>query len=114
MALSKQKSRFRNALWGLVREVGESNVEIMRDPMSHRYEVGRHAAQFEADTAEIAQDTYDRLLALLSIHGWTVKKTSGNLTKLTSEQFPDVGGHIEEPYDAHTKHVVKVHISARR
>ena len=72
-------------LYGKLREIEES-LEINDDPLGKRYDVNKHGLIVKGDIP-ILKDTRMRLLALLSIEGWSVAKVFGG----HAVTHPDIG-----------------------
>lgn len=98
MASNRQRAKLNKRLFSKLREVGGSEIEISCDPLGALYEVNKHGLHVDGQDL---QDTYDRLLALLMIEGWTVAPEKLGSIEVAMEALPESAkAYIERPYPA--------------
>jgi len=96
MASNNQRSKLNHILRGKLREISGNDIEIGNDPLGSRYNVNKYGLVVEGDR-EVVIDTFDRLLALLTMECWTLDLQPGQSTVQVSSKRSDSVAFIYRP-----------------
>jgi hypothetical protein len=104
-ASNQQRSRLSHKMWGKIREIGGSEVEIEKDPLGARYQVNKHGL-IVTGSVEAIEDLHLRLVALLTVELWRVEK-NGSMITLShpfsgTSNVGDAVACIHSPYELPT------------
>lgn len=107
---NRMRSRISRRLWGKLREIGGETIELRND--SGRYEVSKFDIDVVGDK-DVVRDVRDRLLALLTIQGWTIERNQPYFDNivLSAEDLGDIQATLGGFQDMHNGEVcLSVHI----
>jgi hypothetical protein len=98
MASNNKRAALSKRLWGKLRELGGPELDLENDPLGARYEVNKYGIIVNTDTFDEIKDVFDRLLALLTVEGWTIKRRGSDFY-VSRHEFDDAVGAFHEPAD---------------
>ena len=75
---NRQRDRLNKLVRRKLIEIGGDEIDIKRDSLHHRYEVNKFGIDVDAPLTTLL-DVYDRLLALLTVEGWTLQREGSTL-----------------------------------